>query len=198
MLTKAERTRAHILEKVAPVFNMKGYFGTSLGDITTAIGLSKGAVYGNFESKEALALAAFNYNVRKVIWPLADKINAADSAAAKLRAITTYYRAYYQHTMPFGGCPVLNIGIDANNQNPELTQRVQHIIQRLIDQMAALIQAGVDAGELKADINARNLSRRIYSMIEGSLFTSVLMQNEDHIQEMMNYIDHMIDHELIA
>ena len=62
MTTKAERTTAFIIETVAPIFNKHGYIGTSMSDLTEATGLTKGALYGNFENKEALALAAFEYN----------------------------------------------------------------------------------------------------------------------------------------
>jgi len=55
MPTKAERTSAFIIERVAPVFNKHGYIGTSMSDLTEATGLTKGALYGNFENKEALA-----------------------------------------------------------------------------------------------------------------------------------------------
>ncbi|MEZ4722545.1 MAG: TetR/AcrR family transcriptional regulator [Flavobacteriales bacterium] len=198
MISKAKRTRQHILEKVAPVFNKQGYFGTSMSQITTAIGLSKGAVYGNFESKEELAIEAFNYNLRKVIFPLADRINAVDGAILKLKTITGFYREYYAHTLPFGGCPIINVGIDSNNQNPKLTERVQYIIRRLTDQMAEIIEIGKQQGEIKQDVSSLSTARRMYSMIEGALFSSVLMHDEAHLLEMMDYIDMMIDNELVT
>ena len=60
--TKAERTRNFIIEKTAEIFNRKGYAGTSMSDITEATGLTKGSIYGNFENKEDVALAVFEYN----------------------------------------------------------------------------------------------------------------------------------------
>lgn len=71
MSTKAERTKAFIIEKTSSVFNQKGVVGTSLSDITEATGLTKGAIYGNFADKEEVALAAFEYNVDKVFSGLA-------------------------------------------------------------------------------------------------------------------------------
>ena len=67
MSTKAERTTAFIIKTVAPVFNKHGYVGTSMSDLTHATGLTKGALYGNFENKEALAVAAFEYNSNKLL-----------------------------------------------------------------------------------------------------------------------------------
>ncbi len=55
--SKAERTRKFIVERTAPIFNMKGYSGTSLTDLTAATGLTKGSIYGNFENKDDVAIA---------------------------------------------------------------------------------------------------------------------------------------------
>ena len=64
---KAERTREFIVEKTAPLFNRKGYAGTSMSDLTEATGLTKGAIYGNFENKDEVALAAFDYNLARMV-----------------------------------------------------------------------------------------------------------------------------------
>ena len=60
MPSKAQRTAQFIIEKAAPLFNTRGYAGTSMNDITRATGLTKGAIYGNFDNKEEIAIAAFN------------------------------------------------------------------------------------------------------------------------------------------
>ncbi len=60
-MNKAERTRHFIIEKAAPIFNTKGYAGTSLSDMTEATGLTKGSIYGNFADKDEVALACFEH-----------------------------------------------------------------------------------------------------------------------------------------
>ena len=47
-ISKSDRTKQFIVEKTAPVFNEKGYAGTSLTDLTNATRLTKGSIYGNF------------------------------------------------------------------------------------------------------------------------------------------------------
>ena len=56
MLTKAERTKQFILETAAPIFNQKGISGANIDDVLSATKLTKGCLYGHFESKEDLAL----------------------------------------------------------------------------------------------------------------------------------------------
>ncbi|MGE8424802.1 MAG: TetR/AcrR family transcriptional regulator, partial [Sphingobacterium siyangense] len=59
---KSENTKQLIIEKTSTVFNVKGYAGTSIKDVMSATGLSKGCVYGNFENKDEIALSVFDYN----------------------------------------------------------------------------------------------------------------------------------------
>lgn len=196
MATKAENTTRFILEKVAPMFNKHGYVGTSLSDITKATGLTKGAVYGNFESKEHLAIEAFNHNIRKVLGMIADKINAQQSASAKLKAVTDFYREYYEYTIAFGGCPILNVGIDSNNLNPLLKQRVNSVIGKLKRSIADIILLGVEQGEFKKGIDADAYGLKFFSIVEGSIFTSVMMKDGKHLLDMMDHLDNMIATEI--
>src|SRR6202045_1484742 len=61
-MTKGEQTRREIVQKAAPLFNQKGYEGTSLSDLMKATGLQKGGIYRHFSSKEELAGEVFDYS----------------------------------------------------------------------------------------------------------------------------------------
>ncbi|MEU9169131.1 ScbR family autoregulator-binding transcription factor [Streptomyces sp. NPDC048420] len=54
---RAEVTRSAILDGAARAFDAEGYHGTSLGDIVREAGVTKGALYFHFGSKEELAQA---------------------------------------------------------------------------------------------------------------------------------------------
>lgn len=55
--TKGEATRGHIIDASAAVFARVGYDRARMAELVDATGLTKGAVYFHFDSKEALALA---------------------------------------------------------------------------------------------------------------------------------------------
>ena len=64
---KGEQTRQRIVERAAPVFNQRGYAGTSLAELIAATGLEKGGIYNHFASKDELALAAFDHAVSLLV-----------------------------------------------------------------------------------------------------------------------------------
>ncbi|WP_452596825.1 TetR/AcrR family transcriptional regulator [Pontimicrobium sp. MEBiC01747] len=198
MLTKAELTTQFILETVAPIFNKNGYAATSMSDITKATGLTKGAIYGNFENKESLAIAAFKFTVKKVMNQIAEHLKRSDSPIQKLFLISDFYRNYYDYSKQIGGCPVLNIGVDANNQNTKLLEKVRVVIERIQNQVATIIENGIEIGEISSEINAMHYAKRIDSMIQGAVFMTYTMDDEFYIKDTTTQIDHMIHNELKA
>jgi AcrR family transcriptional regulator len=62
-MKKGERTRERIIAESAAVFNQRGFFGTTIDDLLQATGLQKGGLYRHFQSKEELALEAFDYAI---------------------------------------------------------------------------------------------------------------------------------------
>ena len=196
MITKSAKTKQFILEKVAPIFNKHGYSATSMADITKATNLTKGAIYGNFKNKEELALAAFDYNVYFIVDKIRNIITTINSPIAKLYAITNFYRDYYVHRINFGGCPILNVGVDANYTNPKLFTRVKQVITKLQSSIANIILEGQKQKEIKKNIDAELYGSRIFSLIEGSVFTSVMLKDDKYLLDMMNHLDHLIKTEL--
>jgi TetR/AcrR family transcriptional repressor of nem operon len=197
MAGKAELTTQYILETVAPVFNRYGYAATSMSEITKATKLTKGAIYGNFESKEDLAVQSFNHNIRKVIALVAEKMNNAGSPKNKLQALTDFYRNYYKLTKVYGGCPLLNVGIDSKHQNPALLKRVKEVIKKLQAGIADVIREGIEQKQFKKTVNADVMALRIIALIEGGAFITNMMEDESHMKDVMNQIDNMIATEMI-
>lgn len=196
MITKAELTKQYILETVSPIFNKNGYAATSLKDITDATALTKGAIYGNFKNKEELAIAAFKYNVKSLMKKISKHLKLNDSPIQKLYLITDFYRNYYDYSKTLGGCPVLNIGVDANNQNTLLLQKVKQVIEKIQDQVATIIENGIEAGEISTTINAMQYAKRLDTMIQGAVFMTYTMDDEFYMKDTMNQIDQMIHNKL--
>lgn len=122
-LSKSERTRQFIIEKTAPVFNEKGFTGTSLTDLTKVTGLTKGSIYGNFADKDAVALAAFDFNFNRVTEYMKARILAKDNAVDRLLAYPAVYRDFLKIPFLRPGCPILNTSTEADDTHPLLKEK---------------------------------------------------------------------------
>ena len=74
MARDPQHTKQLIIEKALPIFNQKGYNATSISDITSATGITKGAIYGNFKNKDDVALAAFDHGVNIVLKQITERV----------------------------------------------------------------------------------------------------------------------------
>lgn len=196
MASKAQQTTDFIIQTVAPIFNKNGYYGTSMSDLVEATGLTKGAIYGNFKNKEELAFLAFKYNVDRVVTKIREELGHIKSPLQQLYGLTNFYRTYKAYTIEYGGCPILNIGVDANHKHPELLRRVREVISKLQGYIMKMIQNGIDAGEIRKEINPKTYARKIFTLIEGAVFMTATMNDEMYIQEMMAHVDSIIENEL--
>jgi AcrR family transcriptional regulator len=196
MTSKSERTTQFILERVAPVFNRHGYAGTSMTQITEATGLTKGAVYGNFENKENLALKAFNYSIRKLNKVLARVMNEEKDPEGKLKAISKFYRSYRIYIQDWGGCPILNVSVDVNHQNVVLLERSREVIQKMKQRLSCIIRDGISQGQFRSNLDPERYASLMFAQIEGGIFLTATLNEDTHIQYMMDHLDRMIDQEM--
>ena len=193
MITKADKTKEYILKTVAPIFNRNGYVGTTMSEITAATKLTKGAIYGNFKDKEELARKAFEFNIKNVINQIEAKMAEADSPIEQLRKIFEFYREYYIKAIEAGGCPVLNIGVDANHRSPTLFARVQEIIKRIEKDIMALLAEAIVVGQVKKGTDVEATTKNIFSVIQGSVFLSLTMNDPSYLTNATNRLDDYVD-----
>ncbi|MGB1039640.1 MAG: TetR/AcrR family transcriptional regulator [Flavobacteriales bacterium] len=196
MPTKSDRTKQFILQKVAPVFNKNGYFGTSMSDITEATGLTKGAIYGNFKNKEDLAYYSFYFNVSYVMTKLGAIIENHNTSIDQLLAISDFYKNDYLTNIDIGGCPIVNLGVDANHTNPKLYKAVKQVIIKIQGYIHDILIEGIKREEIKKEVNAKEFSSVMFSLIEGGIFTSMTMNDNTYLRNMMNHLDSVIRKEI--
>lgn len=193
-MSKAEQTREFIIEKTAPIFNKKGYAGTSLSDMTEATGLTKGSIYGNFEDKDAVALAAFDHNARKVQEIMRREMDRHDSIRDKLLVYVHVYQNYEKFPFPQGGCPLLNTAVDADDTHPALRARVAAVVQGMKERFIRLLEEGVHRGEFSGTINPEQVALTLIAMIEGCIMVSKLSGKTQDMRLIMRSVEEMIRH----
>ena len=195
-MSKSERTKAFIIETVAPIFNRSGFSAMSLSKITAATGLTKGAIYGHFENKEELAIESFKFSVRKVLKDLNKTVNKGETPLEMLKNIAVFYEDYYEYNKQFGGCPILNIGVDANNQNKVITQLVQSYNHRILERFSQLIEKAKETNEIKKSIDSMLYAKRFFYMIEGAVYMTHIMKDDSYLKDVSAVLQQIIKQEL--
>ncbi|PHO00147.1 TetR family transcriptional regulator, partial [Rhodobacteraceae bacterium 4F10] len=96
----------------------------------------------------------------------------------------------------FGGCPILNIGVDANNQNKVITQLVQSYNHRILERFSQLIEKAKDTNEIKKSIDSMLYAKRFFYMIEGAVYMTHIMKDDSYLKDVSTVLQQIIKQEL--
>lgn len=197
-MRKAARTRQYIIEKTATLFNKKGYAGTSLADITKATGLTKGAVYGNFSGKDAVAAAVLEYNIDSLSEYIRKEVQKVTSAKDKLQVYINIYGQMFAHVLETGGCVYMNAAIDTDDMHPELFKKVKERFNRWHHTIQVLIAQGIERKEIRPEVDPVAFADMFIALIEGSILLSKTLQSDSHIKNNLKFLEHEIKTILIS
>lgn len=196
MATKAEKTTKYIIETIAPVFTKHGYAGTSMSDLTEATGLTKGALYGNFENKEALALSAFEYNSKLLMQAIDAQLEIKGTSLEKLFVLTKFYRNYDLFTSEMGGCPILKIGVDAEFNNVLLSAAAKEAIKIVEGKIALVLENGVNNNELHLPVTPLQFAKQMFTMLMGAVSMSTITGDRKYLLNTVAYLEVLINREI--
>lgn len=176
---RAEATRARIVETAARAFAENGFEGVSLSELATATGLSKGAFYFHFASKDELALATFRAKQEELVSRmLAGEL--PESASERL-AMLLGRRARLIREDPSLGC-VTRLGSDLNVRSaPGSTYG--GFQQLALDLIAGVVRDGQARGEFRAGLDPDGAARAVFAAIVGMDTLSLLLSGGTDLEE---------------
>lgn len=187
-LSKSERTRQFIIEKTAPVFNEKGFAGTSLTDLTKATGLTKGSIYGNFEDKDAVAAAAFDFNFNRVTEYLKVRILAKDNAIDRLLTYPAVYRDFLKIPFLKPGCPILNTSTEADDTHPLLREKAAAALAFWKKSIENQVLRGISRAEIRKEVNPTTVAVIMMSVIEGAIMQAKVAGRSTELRIAMDFL----------
>lgn len=193
MARNSTRTKELIIRESLPIFNTKGYNATSISDITSATGITKGAVYGNFKNKDEVASAAFDHGVEIILNQISTHVKAQSNAPEKLLAIVNYYAEYVKNPPIPGGCPILNSSVEADDNLPFLRSKVIRIIAIIRESLTKIINRGILEGQLKKGTNAEEFAIAFYATIEGAIMVSRIEGDGRSYKQVQDYLKKRIE-----
>ncbi|MET3981956.1 TetR/AcrR family transcriptional repressor of nem operon [Mucilaginibacter sp. UYP25] len=192
MNTKAERTRQFIIEQTAPVFNIKGVASTAISDIMGATNMGKGSLYTHFTSKEELAYSVVDFNLNQFFVKAATATDQHRTAKNKLFAFLDFLHDPVNHPIK-GGCPMLNFGMEVDDTNPVIREKVHVAMNEAKWNIAVIIKKGITDGEFRKEWDADEYAIKIFAMLEGGVLMSRVHQDSSSMKILINIIKREVE-----
>lgn len=193
-MTKSNRTKQFIIEKAAPIFNTKGMAATSVSDIMEATEMGKGSLYLHFQNKEDLCNIAVDWNLQTFL----DRVNAEaqrfEGAKNQFFGLLDYLSDPLNPPVQ-GGCPMMNFGMEADDTNPVVREKVHQTICTVQQSIIDILEAGIAAGEFYDDWNYRDFAMKAYAMVEGGILVARVSQDITQMKMLMEMLkNELIEH----
>lgn len=187
-----EVTKETILKESAILFNTQGYKATSLSNITDATGLTKGAIYRHFTSKDVLEIQTLEHLSVLMNEQLRDRIKKRPTAGKKLRTIFHFFKSYISDPPFEGGCPLLNAAVEADDAHPQLRMAALAILNGLRASVGSIIEKGIYYKQLKKGIDKEMYITLIIASLEGAIMMSKLQGNDDDLKRIVKHLEKQI------
>lgn len=141
--TQATNTRAaakeasheRIVQAAARAIRRSGYDGTGVADIMKEAGLTHGAFYAHFESREAMLAAAADRAGAEANAVAAQVIGSVPPVHA-LQALMQVYLSKEHLANIETGCPISALGSEMPRQSPEVRSAATRRIKEMVDLVA--------------------------------------------------------------
>lgn len=189
-ISKGDKTRQRILMEAAAIFNQHGYEGCSIQAIMAATGLEKGGIYRHFANKEELAAEAFDY-AWTATW--SRRTGNLEAIANPIDRLQQHVRNFLNRGNLPGGCPLLKTGIDSENGNPVLRERVRKALHQWKQFLIHLLEQGTQSGTARPNLDAPATANHIIGSLEGAMLIYRIEQSSTALQQAVDHLHHYIE-----
>lgn len=184
----SKQTRLLILKEASKLFNVQGYAATSLSDITTATGLTKGAIYRHFGSKTGLEKEALTYMCSAMMDQVASLIKAEKTAPDKLMVILDFYGGYAVNPPFHGGCPLTNASIEMDDSDSGLRDVVNEVTKKLHASVKHIIEKGIEHGQLNEQMDSSSFASLLVASVEGAISMMKVTGVKKHLRDVVGIL----------
>ena len=168
---RSEETKAHILDAALDCFSERGYDATGVAEICQRAGVSKGAFYYHFASKQALFVALLEQWLAALDREMARLAPPSATTVENLRAMVGLLQQVFRDAS--GRLPMFLEFWRQAARDEVIWQATMAPFERYQGLLAAVIEQGIADGSMQP-CDSREAARALLSMAVGMVLQSAL------------------------
>jgi TetR/AcrR family transcriptional repressor of nem operon len=171
--------RKKVLTKGYDLFWSRGYNSLGVAEICKTTGMTKGAFYNAYKSKENFLLEGMK-EYGNVASSINKELLKPSGKKDSLKRLRSFYDQMFdtQAKMNNRGCLIVNMMSEMGAQN-SLVRKVAAIeFNNFIETIEPTVRGAQEEGDLRKDIDSKNLTELIHTTFLGSLTRAKGMKSE--------------------
>lgn len=164
-----EESYEKLLNAARRLFLAAGYRATTLDQVASNAGLTKGAVYFHFRSKEKLLLALLARVHDVVVVPIVEALTSAKGTAGDKLIRFAHVHAELGLSHRDDMMLLIAMSIEFSEKRGPVQARVKQIYQVVYDRLEEIIRAGQRKGELHRNAPVREMAAILVANHDGTL-----------------------------
>jgi TetR/AcrR family transcriptional regulator, transcriptional repressor for nem operon len=193
----ADATRQRIIRAAFLEFYRNGFQGGSINDIVSAGGVTKGALFHHFPTKQALGYAVVDEFIAPLL--LERWLTPLDDSADPIADLKHAFRKYVKEDIESGswvqGCPLNNLAQEMSPLDEGFHSRIDRLYTLWRKGFAAALACGMKAGKVSKRIDPKSVAAMlvagqmgIWGSGKSSHSKSVMVQANEAL---CDYLDSM-------
>jgi AcrR family transcriptional regulator len=175
---KGELTRAAIVEAALAIARRKGLEGLTIGDLATQARMSKSGVFAHFGSREELQRAVLTEYATRFVDAVLRPAVRRPRGLARLQAVLDNWLKLLTREIE-QGCLMISGSIEYDDRPGPLRDAVVDIIRGWTAELLRAIDDAKATGELRAEVDSRQLAFEIYGLMLGFHQNARLLRSAD-------------------
>ncbi|MBB6483334.1 AcrR family transcriptional regulator [Rhizobium lusitanum] len=182
--------RETVLAAARDTFWQHGYDGSSIADLTAAMGITPQSLYAAFTSKAELYRETLDQYRRmprpEPGNPFQDKV---DTVTTFERFLTNSAKIFTAPEHP-KGCMISTAVLNCAEENEPIAHHVASMRLQSLDIFTTRIERGIAEGDMRPDTNARSLARFLGAIVQGM---SVQARDGATTEELLSLMSHALN-----
>jgi TetR/AcrR family transcriptional repressor of nem operon len=192
-VVNVKHDRNKVLQTATGLFSEKGYTALGVDEILKQTGMTKGAFYNAFGSKESFLLETLELYSEKNTQRLLNKL----TPQGELKAIEQLEQFYIemlemQDRINHRGCLVNSMMTELGGLNPNITDAINTHFETIIKNIAPIIQQAQNEGDLVSTISAEEIAEVLHSSFYGILNRLKSNRNKESSKKIFKILINLI------
>jgi AcrR family transcriptional regulator len=191
-LSKGQASRDTILRTAATLATTRGLDGLSIGDLASAVGMSKSGLYAHFKSKEELELATIATAATIFDSEVIQPVTAVSAGIERLKALANSFLSHLERKVFPGGCFFAAVAAELDTRPGPARDRVLEVLNSWVSLLRQCILDAQGQGEIDVRAEVGQVVFEIQAMLLAANFLFVMTNDPARLTQARRGVENVL------